>query len=250
MLLDLKKQMNREEFINKARTLDGADLVAFAFETFGKRIAIGTSLQKTGSVIIDMASKSGLEYSVFFVDTLLNYDETIEFYHTVQSHYGIQIDRLTPDPNDIENLYEIFGQYPFFSEFGRSRCCEIRKRLPLLKKLRDLDGWISGLRSDQSDHRQKTAQKISVVNMGGREVIKINPLFDWTAEQIEAYIAGNNVPYNKLYDRVSAYGETFREIGCKPCHIPVKDDAPKRAGKWPWEESHKECGLHADGGGI
>ena len=244
------KQLNRDEFTQQAQVLDGAELIAFAFDTYGKRASIGTSLQKTGSVMIDMASKSGADYSVFFVDTLFNYDETLELFDEMQAHYGIKIERLTPDPKDIEKLYDNFGQYPFYSQFGRARCCEIRKRLPLLRKLKDLDVWISGLRSEQSDHRKKTAQKVSVVNMGGREVVKINPLFDWTEEMIDTYIKDNHVPYNKLYDYVSPYGERFREIGCKPCHIPVKDDAPKRAGKWPWENSHKECGLHNDGSGI
>lgn len=242
--------MNRDAFIEKANSLDGQDLLGFAFEVFGKRAAIGTSLQKTGSVMIDLASKTGVAYSVFFVDTLLNYDETMELFEQIQTHYGITIERLTPDPKDIEELYHSYGQFPFYSFIGRPRCSEIRKTLPLLKKLKDLDVWISGLRSDQSDHRKENAQKVAVVKMGGSEVIKINPLFDWSAEQIESYIKDNNVPYNKLYDYVSPYGEKFREIGCKPCHIPVKDDAPKRAGKYPWEQSQKECGLHTDGGGI
>lgn len=242
--------MNQEEFINKAQSLNGQELIGFAFEIYGKRAAIGTSLQKTGSVIIDLASKSDVEFFVFFVDTLFNYDETLELFEETQQRYGITIDRLTPDPNDIEDLYKNYGQYPFFSSLGRLRCCEIRKRLPLLKKLLDLDVWISGLRADQSDHRQSSAEKVSIVKMGDIEVIKINPLVDWTQEQIDAYIKDNAVPYNKLYDFESPYGEKFREIGCKPCHIPVKDDAPKRAGKWPWEQSHKECGLHIDGDGI
>lgn len=225
-------------------------MLAFTFETFGKRAAIGTSLQKTGSVMIDLAAKTGVEFSVFFVDTLFNYDETMELYDEIQSHYGIAIERLVPNPDDIEDLFQHYGQFPFFSSMGRARCCEIRKRLPLLEKLKDLDVWISGLRSDQSDHRQQNTQKISVVGMGDIEVVKINPLIDWDAEQIDAYIKDNKVPYNKLYDYESPYGEKFREIGCKPCHIPVKDEAPKRAGKWPWEDSHKECGLHLDGSGI
>lgn len=242
--------MNRDEFIQKADQLDGPELIEFAFRIYGKQAAIGTSLQKTGNVMIDLASKSGAEYSVFFVDTLFNYDETIELLHETEKHYGIQIERLTPDPKDIEKLFDTFGQYPFYSEFGRSRCCEIRKKLPLLRKLKDLDVWISGLRSEQSDHRKDNAQKIAIVTMGGREIVKINPLFDWSEKQIDTYIKDNNIPYNKLYDYVSPYGERFREIGCKPCHIPVKDDAPKRAGKFPWEDSHKECGLHTDGSGI
>jgi phosphoadenosine phosphosulfate reductase len=242
--------MNREDFTNKANGMEPGELLAFTFETFGKRAAIGTSLQKTGSVMIDLAAKTGVEFSVFFVDTLFNYDETMELYDEIQSHYGIAIERLVPNPDDIEDLYQHYGQFPFFSSLGRARCCEIRKRLPLLEKLKDLDVWISGLRSDQSDHRQQNTQKISVVGMGDIEVVKINPLIDWDAEQIDAYIKENKVPYNKLYDYESPYGEKFREIGCKPCHIPVKDEAPKRAGKWPWENSHKECGLHLDGSGI
>jgi phosphoadenosine phosphosulfate reductase len=242
--------MNREDFTNKANGMEPGELLAFTFETFGKRAAIGTSLQKTGSVMIDLAAKTGVEFSVFFVDTLFNYDETMELYDEIQSHYGIAIERLVPNPDDIEDLYQHYGQFPFFSSLGRARCCEIRKRLPLLEKLKDLDVWISGLRSDQSDHRQQNTQKISVVGMGDIEVVKINPLIDWDAEQIDAYIKENKVPYNKLYDYESPYGEKFREIGCKPCHIPVKDEAPKRAGKWPWEDSHKECGLHLDGSGI
>src|SRR5210317_1466647 len=116
--------MNRDEFIQKANQLDGPALIQFAFQTYRKQAAIGTSLQKTGSVMIDLASKSGVEYSVFFVDTLFNYDETIEFYHDIQKHYGIEIERLQPDGKDIEKLYETFGQFPWFSEFGRARCCE------------------------------------------------------------------------------------------------------------------------------
>ena len=242
--------MNQEEFVDEAQALSGQELLGFAFEVYGNRAAIGTSLQKTGSVMIDLASKTGVEYSVFFVDTLFNYDETMELFDEIQTHYDIKIDRLTPDLKDIEDLYQKFGQYPFFSNSGRLRCCEIRKRLPLLHKLKDLDVWISGLRADQSDHRQASAQKIALVEMGDRDVVKINPLYDWTEEKIDAYIKSNKVPYNKLYDYESPYGEKFREIGCKPCHIPVKDEAPKRAGKFPWEESHKECGLHIDGGGI
>jgi phosphoadenylyl-sulfate reductase (thioredoxin) len=242
--------MNREDFTNKANGMEPGELLAFTFETFGKRAAIGTSLQKTGSVMIDLAAKTGVEFSVFFVDTLFNYDETMELYEEIQSHYGITIERMVPNPDDIEDLFQHYGQFPFFSSMGRARCCEIRKRLPLLEKLKDLDVWISGLRSDQSDHRQQNTQKISVVGMGDIEVVKINPLIDWDAEQIDAYIKDNKVPYNKLYDYESPYGEKFREIGCKPCHIPVKDEAPKRAGKWPWEDSHKECGLHLDGSGI
>jgi phosphoadenylyl-sulfate reductase (thioredoxin) len=242
--------MNRDEFIEKASRLDGQELIEFAFRTHDKRAAIGTSLQKTGSVTVDLASKSGVTYSVFFIDTLCNYDETIDLLHETEKHYGIQIERLAPDPKDIEKLYEKFGQFPFYSLPGREQCCNARKKLPLSRKLSNLDVWISGLRFEQSGHRKDNAQKVMIVPMGGDKIIKLNPLIDWTDEQIDAYIKTNNVPYNKLYDHTSPYGERFKEIGCKSCHIPIQGDAPKRAGKFPWEDSNKECGMHSDGGGI
>jgi phosphoadenosine phosphosulfate reductase len=80
--------------------------------------------------------------------------------------------------------------------------------------------------------------------------LKLNPLFDWTDEQVDAYIRENDVPYNKLYDYVSPYGEKYFVIGCEPCHIPVREDLGRRAGKFPWEQGKKECGLHSDGSGI
>jgi phosphoadenylyl-sulfate reductase (thioredoxin) len=242
--------MNKEDFINQARGKSAGELIEFAFKIYGKKACIGTSLQKTGSVIVDLASKSGVEYSVFFIDTLHNPEETLQLFDEMEKKYSIKIQRLCPDPKDIEKLHKEMGQYPHFSIIGRERCCDIRKKRPLDKKLSELDVWISGLRADQSEYRETKNEKISIIRSREREIIKINPLFDWTQEQVDSYIKKNNVPYNKLYDYKSPYGETYREIGCHCCHIPVKCDSAKRAGKFPWEKSVKECGLHFDGSGI
>ena len=108
-----------------------------------------------------------------------------------------------------------------------------------------------GLRADQSEHRRKAAAKAGWTHIQqDRVILKLNPLLDWTGEDVDRYIAANDVPYNKLYDYVSPYGEKYNVIGCRMCHIPVLDEFDPRLGKFPWEKSKKECGLHDHGSGI
>jgi phosphoadenosine phosphosulfate reductase len=235
--------------IDALNLLSPEELLRHAVETFGGRAAIGTSLQKTGTVMIDMACKLGLPLRVFFIDTLLNHDETYELLEEFQDRYGITIERFCPDPEAIESLNKSVGQYAHF--LARPTCCQVRKAGPLQKALSTLDVWISGLRADQSEHRRKEASKAAWTHIQkDRLILKLNPLLDWTGEDVDRYIAENNVPYNKLYDYVSPYGEKYNVIGCTMCHIPVRDDFDPRLGKFPWEQSKKECGLHDHGSGI
>ena len=229
--------------------MDAETLLRFAFERFGSRAAIGTSLQKTGVVIIDIASRLGLDFRVFFIDTLLNHDETYELLDEVERRYGITIERFAPNPEDIEALNRTTGQWAHF--LARTSCCHVRKRVPLQHALATLDVWISGLRADQSTQREDEAQKASWArDNAGRKILKLNPLLDWTADDVERYTKDNALPYNKLYDFVSPYGERYHVIGCKACHIPTRDGLDPRMGKFPWEQGGKECGLHDHGGGI
>ena len=96
-----------------------------------------------------------------------------------------------------------------------------------------------------------TLRKASwVADQRGRKILKLNPVLEWTGQDVERYTREHRLPYNKLYDFVSPYGERFTIIGCTCCHIPIREGLDPRAGKFPWEQSQKECGLHQDGGGI
>ncbi len=235
--------------VSELRTMDAPSLLRFAFERFGERAAIGTSLQKTGVVAIDLASRLGIPFRVFFVDTRLNYPETYELLGRVEQRYGITIERFAPSEQDLESLYEMFGQHAHY--FGRDTCCRVRKQLPLQRALGTLDAWIAGLRVDQSAHRGGNAEKARFVETeDGRRILKLNPLLDWTERDVDEYTERNDLPYNDLYDYVSPYDERFKVIGCRPCHVPVKEGFDKRMGKFPWEQGHKECGMHNHGGGI
>lgn len=235
--------------IERLQQWDAGSLLRYAFEVHGQRAAIGTSLQKTGTVAIHMAHTLGVPFRVFFIDTLLNNPETYEFCGEVEQQYGISIERFAPTEEEIEALYREWGQYAHY--VNRTRCCRVRKTLPLHRAMNTLDAWIAGLRADQSAFRGQKSAKVSWVSAPwGHKILKVNPLFDWTAEQIDRYSQEHEVPRNKLYDYVSPYGERFTIIGCRTCHIPVKEELEPRAGKFPWEQGHSECGLHLDGDGI
>ena len=235
--------------IDTLNALSPEDLLRYAAEAFGDRSAIGTSLQKTGTVMIDMACRLGIPLRVFFIDTLLNHDETYELLDEFEKRYDIKIERFSPDPDQIESLNRSVGQYAHF--LARPTCCQVRKAAPLRKALATLDVWISGLRADQSEHRRKEASRAGWTHVAqDRVILKLNPLLDWSAEDVDRYISENEVPYNKLYDYVSPYGEKYNVIGCRMCHIPVRDEFDPRMGKFPWEQSKKECGLHDHGSGI
>jgi phosphoadenylyl-sulfate reductase (thioredoxin) len=230
--------------------MEAGPLLVWALGEFGDRAAIGTSLQRSGVVNIDLASQAGTPFRVFFVDTELDYPETYELIDRVEGRYGIEIERYRPDPADTEPLRRRLGQWEHY--FNRRECCHVRKVLPLQRALATLDVWISGLRADQSDHRRDHARKASLEKIyDNRTILKLNPLLDWSTEHIEQYIRDNDVPYNALYDYQSPYGERFHVISCQRCHIPTKPIYGPRAGKWPWELTGKrECGIHQHGGGI
>jgi phosphoadenylyl-sulfate reductase (thioredoxin) len=230
-------------------TANAADLLRYAFERYGARAAIGTSLQKTGIVTIDIASRLGLPLRVFFIDTLLNHDETYALLEEVERRYGITVERFQPDPADLARLHGQYGGSPHF--FSREECCRVRKTQPLERALGTLDVWIAGLRRDQSAFRRDSAARAGFIAAAdGRNILKLNPLLDWTEEQVDTYAAEHGLPSNALYDYISPYGERYAVIGCRPCHVPVLPHFDKRMGKFPWEHGKKECGMHTHGGGI
>lgn len=230
-------------------TMPAQDLISFALANFKDRCAIGTSLQKSGIAIIDLASRISKSFRVFFVDTVKNHPETYQLLDEVQRRYGIQIEVFKPDPEDIRYLQETYGQWPHF--FSRVTCCKLLKERPHQKALESLDVWITGIRSDQSHHREATSTKAKWIKTdSGRPVLKLSPLVDWAEQEVDRYAEENRLPHNRLYDYVSPMGERYQVIGCACCHVPIRPGLEGRMGKFPWEQGPKECGIHLGGTGI
>lgn len=224
----------------------GEEILRWAFDTYGERAAIGTSLQHTGMTQIDLTARNHEEFRVFTVDTLRLHEETYDFYTTVEDHYGIELDVYQPDDDEVEEMMEKHGEYLFFDTREKQQlCCNIRKQHPFNRALKSTDVWICGLRRDQSEQRKNTPKAQISMEAGGK-VLKLAPLADWTEEDVWDYIEEHDVPYNPLFD------EGYKTISCRICTTPVREGEDKRAGRWRWFNEHdKECGLHyRDGGGI
>jgi phosphoadenosine phosphosulfate reductase len=213
-----------------------ADVLTWASQSFPGRVAIGTSFQGAGLVTIHQAISAGLDLPVFTIDTGLLFPETLELKDRLEKFFGIEIEAVVPELT-VEGQARELGANLW--ERNPDLCCSIRKVIPLQGKLSELDGWISGLRRDQSSTRASTQvlELYEFDKLRGKQIVKVNPLAGWTSAQVWDYIGKHRIPYNPLKDR------GFRSIGCWPCTRCVIGDDSDRAGRWIGFDK-TECGIH------
>ncbi len=215
-------------------------ILSTALAVFGERCAISFSGAED-VVLIDMASRSGLPFSVFTLDTGRLHEETLEFIERVRKHYGVVIEVLTPDPAELVPFVRNKGLFSFYDD-GHQQCCAIRKVAPLRRALSRFDAQVTGQRHDQSMTRKALPLvQLDPLFQGRRGgLLKLNPLAHWSSARVWQYIRDNDVPSNTLHER------GFVSIGCAPCTRPPRPGEHERAGRWWWEEeTARECGLHA-----
>ena len=218
---------------------NATDLLDWAFQQFGDTLAVASSFQCEESVIIDMLAKiAGKSFRVFTLDTGRINEETYAVMERIRGKYGIVIESFFPEQESVELLEKNKGFYSFRENIeNRKECCQIRKVVPLNRALAGLSAWITGLRREQSLTRTEVGKVEPNVPVSG--LLKLNPLIDWSTDQVWDYIKKNNVPYNKLHDL------GYPSIGCSPCTRAVQPGEDIRSGRWWWENpEHKECGLH------
>lgn len=204
------------------------------------KVAKASSFGAEDAVVMDIMLKINPNFRFFTLDTGRLPQETYDIMDTVRKKYNISLEVLFPDTKEIEDMVKEKGLNLFYESIeNRKLCCEIRKVHPMNKMLDTLDGWITGLRRDQTKIRENAS--IFQIDNGHGGILKINPIINWTWEQIQEYITQNNLPYNSLLDK------GYPSIGCEPCTRPVKPGEALRSGRWWWEQGeHKECGLHID----
>jgi phosphoadenosine phosphosulfate reductase len=191
-------------------------------------------------VLIDMAYKINPNVQVFSLDTGRLHPETYQFIDRVRKHYGIPIEVMYPDAAKLEALVQEKGLYSFYED-GHKECCGIRKVAPLRRKLATVEAWITGQRKDQSPTRADVpvVQADAGFSTPDNDLVKFNPLANWSSTDVWMYIRSYEVPYNALHER------GFASIGCEPCTRATLPQQHEREGRWWWEEaSKKECGLH------
>src|SRR5579863_5601263 len=206
-------------------------VLEWAFESFGKSVAISSAFGAEGMVLIDIASRVRSDFRLFTLDTEFLFAETYNLMDQVEQRYGITIERVYPltSPEEQERLHG-----PALWQRNPDQCCNMRKVEPLRRKLGELQAWITSIRRDQTAARA-SAGKIEWDEKFG--LVKINPIADWTSEQVWQYIREHDTLYNALHDR------SYPSIGCTHCTRAVGPEEDPRAGRWSGS-SKTECGLH------
>ncbi len=217
------------------------EVLAWALSNYAK-IALASSFGAEDVVLIDMMAKICPEANVFTLDTGRLNAETYEVIAKIQQKYPqLQLRIMFPQAETVEQMVSEKGINLFYDSVeNRKQCCYIRKVEPLGRATKNLDAWITGLRRDQTANRSSME---TVELDGDRQIAKINPLIDWSNDQVWEYIRQNDVPYNALHD------QNFPSIGCAPCTRAVQAGEDLRAGRWWWELSNQECGLHVTSDG-
>lgn len=214
------------------------DSIGLLCTQYPGKVIFTTSFGLEDQVLTDMICKNHLPVKVVTLDTGRLFEETYKVFARTIEKYNISIETCHPDADELSNLLKQKGPFSFYESVeNRKECCRIRKVKPLQKVLNGFEVWITGLRSEQSESRAK----IDLIELDeSYHIIKYNPLYNWTMEEVKAYINKNNIPYNVLHDR------GFPSIGCAPCTRAVQKSEDVRSGRWWWENGgKKECGLHA-----
>jgi phosphoadenosine phosphosulfate reductase len=207
-------------------------------QLFPGRVVFSSSLGQEDQVLTDIIFRNDLPVKLFTLDTGRLFNEHYELLERVNARYKKSIEVYFPDAKDVEEFVTTKGVNSFYESVeNRKACCFIRKVKPLERALQGAAVWITGIRSGQSENR-KDLPLLEWV--GDKQLYKYNPLLQWSYADVIDYIREFYVPYNPLHDK------GFTSIGCAPCTRAIEPGEDPRAGRWWWETSQKECGLHTD----
>lgn len=241
------ERMSDAAILAAARDLAAAspqDVLRWAVREFHPRLLMATAFGAEGCCILHMLAEIEPAVTVINLDTGYQFPETLELRERIKVRYGIEVVYIRPELTVAE--YEAEHGGPLYSH-RPDQCCHDRKVLPLRKAMADYDprSWISAIRKDQTENRASNA---AVVQWDAKfNVVKVNPLLNWTKKDVWGFIHKHDVPYNPLHD------QDYPSIGCWPCTRAVQPGEDDRAGRWAGKVK-KECGLHVievkDGEGI
>ena len=222
----------------KLRGFDAQQIIQFFIEELREKITFGTSLGAEDQVITHLLSTLNKPFEIFTLDTGRLFPETYDLIDRTNNKFKIKIDVMFPDHTEVEEMVKKEGINLFYKSIElRKHCCQLRKLNPLKRALEGKEAWFTGLRRSQSVTRIDMEIVEWDANSG---MLKINPLIDWSEDDVWNYIKENKIPYNPLHDK------GFPSIGCQPCTRAIIPGEDVRAGRWWWENPDtKECGLHA-----
>jgi phosphoadenosine phosphosulfate reductase len=222
--------------LEKTKDFSIEETLSFLADEYKDKVVFSTSFGQEDQVITALIGQNDLPITIFTLDTGRLFQETYDVFHKTLKKYKKEIKTYFPEAAAVEELLNKKGPNSFYESVeNRKECCFIRKVAPLTKALKGNAIWITGLRAEQSENRSDLAAFEYDAHF---DIIKFNPLLKWTLKEVEDYLEKNNVPQNVLHKK------GFVSIGCAPCTRAIAPGEDIRAGRWSWESSHKECGLH------
>lgn len=213
------------------------EVLTYFLKAFHGKIALSSSLSIEDQMLTDLIAKIDSTTRIFTLDTGRLFPETYSLIERTRTKYPVTLEVFFPEASEVEKMVKDEGINLFYTGIEqRKRCCNVRKMQPLKRAFQGLEVWICGLRKEQSI----TRHDMQMIEWDAQnQLIKLNPLIDFTEKQVWDYIKANQVPYNKLHDK------GYPSIGCQPCTRAIEPGEDIRAGRWWWENpEHKECGLH------
>jgi len=232
----------------KAESLSAQEILTWGIVNFSPHLSLSCSFgAPEGLAVLDMMHRIDPALRVFMIDTGRLPQATHDLLDRVRDRYGVSVELLFPEAERIEEMVREQGTNLFYESVAmRQRCCRLRKVEPLRRHLGVHRAWVTGLRREQGVTRGGTL-KVEVDHANGG-LVKLNPIADWTREQVMAYVNEHEVPLNRLHSA------GYPSVGCEPCSRAVAPGADPRSGRWWWERPEtRECGIHVEeeqGSGI
>lgn len=228
--------MLNKEIISQLEQASPAEALSVVAGLYPGQVAFSSSLGQEDQVITDMICRNNLLIRIFTLDTGRLFNEAYDLVERTEARYRRNIEIYFPLASEVEAYVKEKGVNAFYESVeNRKACCQIRKVKPLNRALGGAKVWVTGLRAGQSANRKE----MPVIEWDeNRQLYKFNPLINWTYQEVLDYIHEHKVPYNPLHDK------GYISIGCAPCTRAIEPGEDARAGRWWWETSQKECGLH------
>lgn len=203
---------------------------------FPGKVTFTTSLGEEDQAITHLIATHHLPIRIVTLDTGRLFPESYDLLSRTRTKYKVDIDVFAPDTEAVQTYVNTHGINAFYNSVElRKGCCGVRKIEPLRRSLAGAQVWVTGLRAAQSDNRADLPRVEEDALTG---LIKFHPLLAWDDAQLRGYLDEHNVPVNPLHK------QGFVSIGCAPCTRAIEEGEHPRAGRWWWEQSKKECGLH------
>ncbi len=225
----LHEAYERDELNEKWRSAHPRDIIKFACDFFGDRIALSSSFGAESACLLSLAVSVKPDIRVLFVNSGFLFPETLAFRDQLRERLKLNLVEVGP----------AMGHEAFLNEYGKlyesdpDRCCDINKVEPLQRALKDVDCWMSGVRADQTAYRSQ----MKFVEQKKEGFYKLSPLLGWSSKEIYQYLKFENLPLNPLWEK------GYASIGCEPCTAVPGNPNDPRSGRWAGKNK-TECGIH------